>query len=98
MLGNGVFIEEGAFVDIGTVEINPHRHILAKNARIIGMVNHSYPHYYTSMQLMQRWGNWFPFDKMVTHKFKIEDAGAGDDQVHGLRQYESSHYAVSGSA
>ena len=75
MLGNGgVFIEEGAFVDIGSVEINPHRHILAKNARIIGMVNHSFPHYYTGMQLMQRYGKWFPFNKLVTHKFQIEDA------------------------
>jgi threonine dehydrogenase-like Zn-dependent dehydrogenase len=75
MLGNGgVLIEEGAFVDIGSVEINPHRHILAKNARIIGMGTHSFPHYYEAMDMMQRFRDTFPFDRVVTHKFKIEDA------------------------
>jgi len=75
MLGNGgVLIEEGAFVDMGTVPINPHRHVLAKNVRILGMVNHSFTGYYPSMHLMQRYGEWFPFDKLVSHTFKIEDA------------------------
>lgn len=77
MLGNGgFFLEEGAFVDIGSVDINPHRHILAKNARIVGMVNHSYTAYYSSMRLMQRFGELygFPFDKLVSHQFKIEQA------------------------
>ena len=77
MLSNGgVFIEEGAFVETGTAPVSPHRHLLAKNARLLGMVNHAFTGYYPSMKLMQRFGKYFPFEKIVTHRFKIEDAKA----------------------
>ena len=78
MLGNGgVLLEEGAFVDMGTVPISPHRHILAKNVRILGMAGQSITNYYPALRLMERYGEWLPFDKLVSHKYKIEDAEEG---------------------
>jgi len=75
MLGHGgVFLEVGAYIELGTADINPHRHILAKNLRIIGVVGQSPTSYYPSMHLMDRYAEWFPFHKLVTHKYKIEQA------------------------
>ena len=75
MLSNGgLFIEEGAYTEIGTIPISPHRHILAKSARIIGMANHPIWGYYPSMKLVQKYSKVFPFEKFVTHKYKIDDA------------------------
>ena len=38
----GTFVEEGHFVDVGTIQLNPHRHLCAKNIRLIGQMNLAY--------------------------------------------------------
>ena len=69
----GTFIETGNFVDVGeTVEINVHRHIAAKNILLIGNTNHPHTAYYYSMQMMIKYRREFPFEKLITHRFKLE--------------------------
>ena len=71
----GLFIEQGAHVEMGeTVAFDPHRHLLAKSARIIGMNNHPSWGYVPSMELMLKYKKYFPFNEIVTHKYKIDDA------------------------
>lgn len=73
----GTYIEAGNFVDTGTTEININRHLCAKNVRLFGVTNHPFTHYGQSVKLMEKYSKTFPFEKFVTHKYKIEDAEAG---------------------
>ncbi|MGQ9631845.1 MAG: zinc-binding dehydrogenase [bacterium] len=71
----GTYIEAGNFVDAGSVEINPHRHLCAKNVRLIGLTGHPPTGYKPSMDMMLRYGDVYPFGKIVTHRFNLEEAG-----------------------
>ncbi len=73
----GTYIEAGNFVDTGTVEINANRLLCAKNVRLFGVSNHPFTHYGATLKLMEKYGNRFPFDKFVTHRFKIDEAEKG---------------------
>ncbi len=73
----GTYIEAGNFVDTGTTEININRHLCAKNVRLFGVTNHPYTHYGQSIKLMEKYGHIFPFEKFVTHHYKIEQAEEG---------------------
>ena len=73
----GMMLEMGNFADTGEVKINPHRHLCGKNVRLIGLTNHPITGYGPSMKLMQKYGNIYPFDKIVTHKFSIDEAEKG---------------------
>lgn len=70
----GVYIEAGNFVDTGEVSLNVHRHLCAKNVRFIGSTNHPYTEYPKTIRFLQKYAKWFPFEKFVTHKFKLDQA------------------------
>ena len=70
----GVYVEAGNFVDTGEVLLNPHRHLCAKNVRLIGMTNHPFTGYTPSMALMQRYASAFPFERFVTHEYPLAQA------------------------
>ncbi len=70
----GIFIEAGNFVETGEVSLSPHRHLCAKNVRLIGITNHPFTGYTPSMALMQRYASLFPFEKFVTHEYPLAQA------------------------
>lgn len=70
----GTYIETGSFVDTGTVAINVHRQIAAKNVLVIGNSNHPHTGYYQAMHMMMKYRKEYPFDKLITHKFHLDDA------------------------
>lgn len=70
----GTMLEMGNFTETGEVTIDPHRHLCGKNVRLIGLTNHPMTGYGPSMKLMHKYGDMYPFDKIVTHKYAIEDA------------------------
>lgn len=74
MSGGGTYIETGNFVDTGTVEINAHRHLAAKNLLLIGNSNHPHTGYYQAMKMMVKYKNKFPWEKLITHKFSLNQA------------------------
>ena len=70
----GTYLIVGNFVDVGrSVELKPHE-LCAKNVRILGMSNHSISGYNPSMRMMQRYQDMYPFEKLITHRFALEDA------------------------
>ena len=70
----GTYLIVGNFVDVGRdVVLKPHE-ICAKNVRIIGMSNHSLSGYGPSMRMMQRYQDMYPFEKLITHRYALEDA------------------------
>jgi len=70
----GTYIETGNFVDTGTVDINPHRHLAAKNLLVIGNSNHPHTGYYQAMNMMVKYAKEFPWEKLITHKFTLDQA------------------------
>ena len=71
----GTYLETGNFVDTGgTVELNVHRHIAAKNVLIFGNTNHPHDGYYTALDMMWRHKHEYPFNKLITHRYKLDHA------------------------
>ncbi|HUX21939.1 MAG TPA: zinc-binding dehydrogenase [Spirochaetia bacterium] len=76
----GMYIVTGMFVDTGeTVAINPHRHLCAKNIRLIGMTDEPPSGYDPMLKLMDKFSRYMPFDKFVTHEFALDQVGAAMD-------------------
>ena len=73
----GTYLETGNFADTGTVELNIHRHIAAKNVLLYGNTNHPHDGYYSHFQMMNRYRKDFPFGQLITHRFKYEQAVEG---------------------
>ncbi len=70
----GTYLVEGAFVEDRDTAISPSRQILAKNARIIGVSGMPHPAYGRVLKMMDNYRNSIPFEKVVTHRFDVEDA------------------------
>jgi len=70
----GTYLETGNFADTGEVSLNVHRHIAAKNVLIYGNTNHPHDGYYAAFDMMWRYRDQFPVDKLITHRFKLEQA------------------------
>ncbi len=72
----GMYIVAGVFADVGDVSINPHRHIAARQLRIIGMTNHPPSGYVSSLKLLETFQDKYPLSDFVTHEFSVTDAAA----------------------
>jgi threonine dehydrogenase-like Zn-dependent dehydrogenase len=70
---NGLLIEAGNFSDLGEVALSPHRHICAKNARILGVGGEEPAAYGPSMRQMARYMKSYPLREFVTHRFGLRD-------------------------
>ena len=70
----GTYLETGNFADTGEVSLNIHRHIAAKNVLIYGNTNHPHDGYDRAMEMMYRYRDTFPFDKLITHRFSLDQA------------------------
>jgi L-iditol 2-dehydrogenase len=69
----GTYVETGSFVDTGTVPLNVHRHIAAKNVLVIGNSNHPHNGYSRAIHMMMKYRNEFPFEKLVTNVFSLDE-------------------------
>jgi threonine dehydrogenase-like Zn-dependent dehydrogenase len=72
----GLLVEAGNFSDLGEVPVSPHRHICAKNARIIGVGGEEPAAYGPSMRQMARYIKNYPLREFVTHRFGLRDVNA----------------------
>ncbi len=80
----GMYLVVGVFVSMGNISFDPHRLILAKNARIIGVGGDGSTSYGPSIKLLEKWSKILPLDKIVTHRFPISEAGAAIQQALDL--------------
>ena len=70
----GLYLELGNFVDTGEVSINVHRLLCAKNVHLVGVTNHPFTGYGPSLELMRRYGHLYPFERIITHRYPLEEA------------------------
>src|ERR1700721_910808 len=69
----GLLVEAGNFSVLGEVWISPHRHLCAKNARILCVGGEEPAAYGPSMRQMVRFMKNYPLREFVSHKFRLRD-------------------------
>jgi threonine dehydrogenase-like Zn-dependent dehydrogenase len=69
----GLLVEAGNFSDLGEVSISPHRHLCAKNVRILGVGGEEPAAYGPSMRQMLRYMRHYPLREFVTHRYGLAD-------------------------
>jgi|SRR5437868_1457026 len=72
----GLLVEAGNFSDMGEISISPHRHLCAKNVRILGVGGEEPAAYGPSMRQMARYMQHYPLRDFVTHRFALRDVEA----------------------
>jgi threonine dehydrogenase-like Zn-dependent dehydrogenase len=72
----GLLVEAGNFSDMGEVSISPHRHLCAKNVRILGVGGEEPAAYGPSMRQMARYMRHYPLSEFVTHRFGLRQVEA----------------------
>src|SRR3984893_110185 len=69
----GLLVEAGNFSDLGEIRISPHRHLCAKNVRILGVGGEEPAAYGPSLRQMVRYMRQYPLSEFVTHRFALKD-------------------------
>ena len=77
----GLLIEAGNFSDLGEVSISPHRHLCAKNARILSVGGEEPAAYGPGMRQMARYMKHYPLREFVSHRFALKDVNAAMQQA-----------------
>jgi threonine dehydrogenase-like Zn-dependent dehydrogenase len=70
---SGLLVEAGNFSDLGEISLSPHRHLCAKNARILGVGGEEPAAYAPGMRQMVRYMKHYPLEEFVTHRFPLCD-------------------------
>ncbi len=73
---SGLLVEAGNFSDLGEISLSPHRHLCAKNVRIIGVSGEEPAAYGPGMRQMARYMKQYPLQEFVTHRFSLRDVEA----------------------
>lgn len=73
---SGLLIEAGNFSDLGEVPISPHRHLCAKNVRILAVGGEEPAAYGPSMRQMARYMKQYPLRKFVSHRYGLNSVEA----------------------
>jgi threonine dehydrogenase-like Zn-dependent dehydrogenase len=73
---SGLLVEAGNFSDLGEISISPHRHLCAKNVRILGVSGEEPAAYGPGMRQMARYMRHYPLREFVTHRFALRDVEA----------------------
>jgi threonine dehydrogenase-like Zn-dependent dehydrogenase len=68
----GIYLDPGQFVAVGEIPIDVNK-IVAKSLRIVGMSNHALPGYVPTMEMMLRYQDAYPWEKLFSHRFALDD-------------------------
>jgi hypothetical protein len=75
----------GQYTDVGTVEINPHWDLNRKHLEVRGCWGSDFSHFYRGVRVMARYGSQFPWDKMISAEYSLDQAGQALADVEGLK-------------
>ena len=73
---SGLLVEAGNFSDLGEISLSPHRHLCAKNVRILGVSGEEPGAYGPGMRQMARYMKHYPLKEFVTHRYGLRDVEA----------------------
>ena len=72
---DGVYVEVGHYVDVGTIEVNPHRHFLRPNLRLEGVRGSNFHHFVRAAAVMESGG--IDFAAVISHILPLERVWEG---------------------
>ncbi|MEZ4862946.1 MAG: zinc-binding dehydrogenase [Caldilineaceae bacterium] len=78
---NGVFVEVGHFVDMGSIELNINQLMMRRNLRFEAIWGSQYEHFVRGLPILER--NEFPFAEMVSHALPLSRVRDGFDALNG---------------
>ena len=73
---SGLLVEAGNFSDLGDITLSPHRHLCAKNVRILGVGGDEPAAYGPGMRQMARYMKQYPLGEFVTHRYGLRQVDA----------------------
>ena len=76
---DGVFVEVGHYVDVGTIAVSPHRHFLRPNLRLEGVRGSQFNHFVRAVAVMESGG--IDFAAVISHILPLERVQEGFDAL-----------------
>jgi threonine dehydrogenase-like Zn-dependent dehydrogenase len=77
----GKLVEVGHYTNVGSVEINP-RDICWRDVDILGSWSYAPTQFETALNLLYYQRDRFPFKKIITHRYPIEEAAKGIEKMN----------------
>jgi threonine dehydrogenase-like Zn-dependent dehydrogenase len=78
---DGVFVEVGHFIDMGSIELNINQLLMRKNLRLEAVWASERDHFVRALPILER--NEFPYAEMVSHVLPLERVRDGFDALDG---------------
>jgi L-iditol 2-dehydrogenase len=75
----------GQYTDSGDIEINPHLDINKKHITIRGSWGSDFSHFYLAVKLVQKYAQVFPFEKIISRDYSLDEVGQALDDVENLK-------------
>ncbi len=76
---DGVFVEVGHYVDVGTIAVSPHRHFLRPNLRLEGVRGSQFNHFVRAVAVME--SAEVDFASVISHILPLERVQEGFDAL-----------------
>ena len=73
---SGLMVEAGNFSDLGEISFSPHRHLCARNARILSVGGEEPAAYRPGIRQMARYQKQYPLGEFVSDRYKLRDVHA----------------------
>ncbi len=80
----GTVVISGQYTDAGDIVINPHHHINRKNLDIRACFGFEFRHFYRATRAMASIGKRFPWGKLITKEYSLEEASKALEDVENF--------------
>jgi len=75
----------GQYTDAGDVSINPHLEINKKHLNVRGSWGSDLSHFYLAVKLVQKYVKKYPFEKIISKDYSLDEIDQALDDVENLR-------------
>ena len=75
----------GQYTDAGEVSINPHLEVNKKHITIRGSWGSDLSHFYLAVKLVQKYVDQYPFEKIISRDYSLDEIGEALDDVEQLK-------------
>jgi len=80
----GTYVIVGQYTDAGDIDINPHTEINKKHLTIKGSWGSDFSHFYLAVRFMAKYGDHYPFDRIISKIYSLNEINQAVDDVEGL--------------
>ncbi|MCS7220301.1 MAG: zinc-binding dehydrogenase [Anaerolineae bacterium] len=81
----GRLVVVGQYTDAGDLTINPHWDINRKHLEVRGCWGSDFSHLYRGLRVLARYGDRFPWERMITRAYALDEANQALADVEHLR-------------